>query len=104
MLDAPPPVAQYRRKAARGTRPRDGFSNHFFLEGLVTMRKAPSTWLTGILLVGACSTPAWSQQAQTEKLPATFDLRKSGGVTAIKQQQGGTCWTHGTMASIESNL
>src|SRR5262245_34351698 len=37
-------------------------------------------------------------------LPATFDLRQLECVTPVKSQLGGTCWTHGTMASIESNL
>ncbi|NOZ60879.1 MAG: T9SS type A sorting domain-containing protein [Calditrichaeota bacterium] len=38
------------------------------------------------------------------EIPAVFDLRELGLVSGVRNQRGGTCWTHGVMAAMESNL
>ncbi len=60
--------------------------------------------LTAAVVVAAVSSFASPAAAQ---LPGSFDLRNVDGVnyvTSVRSQIEGTCWTHGTMASIEGNL
>src|SRR5262245_47274743 len=66
---------------------------------------------TRFCLIVLFTVPGWNEQAAGDPagwsslaLPPTFDLRQIECVTPIKKQLGGTCWTHGTMAAIESQL
>jgi len=49
-----------------------------------------------VIVVLAHAPAAWTSDS--------YDLRDNGYVTSVKDQRGGTCWTHGTMSAIESNL
>ena len=87
-----PAFLQYQRNVAAGRMPmRTAQGGHEL--GLV-----PAPMLLP-------DSPAAASPADVFGAPATFDLRTSGEVSSVKDQNPfGTCWTFATLASLESSF
>ena len=67
------------------------------------VRKLTAGVLSCILCCSGLTAPVLSAE-EVPALPARFDLRDVGAMTAVKSQYGGTCCIYSSFAAIESNM
>ena len=108
--------------SAKGFYSKDGFvnvlqfdlfeykMNEYTLAGTITAETSPvqgQVYFEIEDIHGSILTTQKYDVRWLEGYSSQFDLRNYEGnnyVTAVKSQEGGTCWTHGAAASTESNL
>ena len=67
------------------------------------LKKTVSILLILCLTVLSAPVGFLQEAAAADQLPARYDAREHGLVTAVETQISGTCWAHATVAALESN-